>query len=53
MVSSNSKSVYIPTLYVIAKNQVDTYSEIGFNFGEVLNVLDQVGLESTRPISPN
>lgn len=41
----------IPTLYVIDQNQVITYSEMGFYFSEVLNALDQLALEPTRPIS--
>ncbi|MFX0208615.1 MAG: redoxin family protein [Candidatus Hodarchaeota archaeon] len=53
IVSTNYGSGYIPTLYVIDQDQVVTYSEIGFNLGEVLNALDHLGLESTRPISPN
>ncbi len=52
IVNNNYGSGYIPTLYVIDQNQIIAYSEIGFNFGEVLNALDQLGLESTRPISP-
>ncbi|MHA2203970.1 MAG: redoxin domain-containing protein [Candidatus Hodarchaeales archaeon] len=52
IVNNNYGSGYIPTLYVIDQNQIIAYSEIGFNFGEVLNALDQLGLEPTRPISP-
>jgi thiol-disulfide isomerase/thioredoxin len=53
IVSNNYGSGYIPTLYVIDQNQVVAYSEIGFNFEEVLNTLDQLELEPTRPISSN
>ncbi|UCG03474.1 MAG: redoxin domain-containing protein [Candidatus Heimdallarchaeota archaeon] len=53
IVSNNYGSGYIPTLYVIDQNQIVTYSEIGFDFEEVLNTLDQLGIEPTLPISPN
>ena len=53
IVSTNYGSGYIPTLYVIDQNQKVAYSEIGFNFGEVLETLDKLGLESTHQISPN
>jgi hypothetical protein len=53
IVNTNYGSGYIPTLYVIDQYQTVAYSEIGFNFEEVLTALDQLGLESTRQISPN
>jgi hypothetical protein len=51
VVSSNYGSGSIPTLYVIDQNQTVAYSEIGFDFKEVLNALDQLALEPIRSIS--
>ncbi len=50
VIDSNYGSEYVPTMYIIDKSQTVAYSEIGFNFEEVINTLDQLSLEPINPL---
>ncbi len=47
IVWENYGTGYIPTMYIIGQDQRIAYSEIGFNYENVLNTLDGLGLESS------
>ncbi len=50
VIDSNYGSEYVPTMYIIDKNQTVAYSEIGFVFEEVVNTLDQLELVPIKPL---
>ena len=49
-IDSNYGSEYVPTMYIIDKNQTVAYSEIGFSFEEVVSTLDELELEPIEPL---
>ncbi|MFX0016676.1 MAG: redoxin family protein [Promethearchaeota archaeon] len=53
IVNNNYGSGFIPTLYVIDRNQKVAYSEIGFDYEAVIDVLDQLSLEPTKQLPNN
>ena len=50
IIDSNYGSDYVPTMYIIDKNQTVAYSEIGFYFEEVINTFDLLSLEPITPL---